>query len=289
MSNIAPAAITFGDSAYFATISKSVEKFHSIYPNGKAYVYDWGLTEGQREDLQSYGPTEVISWDWRETSRHYLLTLGEYLTDSVVWDWAESVPVVGDFLQERAAPYVQRERSEWYYCQKPYMIQDCAARESDGPLIFLDGDAILINELPILSDDSMDIGVTLRPHEEIEAARERGDYHVLNAGVLLFNCSAKKVEAFTSEWINRMHDCDLPLREQSSLSKLVQSIDPDIYQEFGNTGVLSVSGVEICVKILDMREYNYNWIEEGWDRSENRILHFKSGRHDEVGDLLSDL
>ncbi|WP_162562598.1 hypothetical protein [Salinigranum rubrum] len=289
MADDAPAAITFGDADYFATISKSVEKFHSIYPTGKAYVYDWGLTEAQREELRSYGPTEVISWGWREMSRHYVLTLGEYLTGSPAWRWAESVPIAGGFLRERVAPYVQRERSEWYYCQKPYMIRDCVARGSGRKLIFLDGDAVIINELPILADDSVDIGVTLRPHEEIEAARERGDYHVLNAGVLIFNCSAEKVHAFTSEWIDRMHDCDLPLREQSSLSKLIQSIDPNIYQNFGNTGVLSVSGQNIRVKILDMREYNYNWIEDGWDRSKNRILHFKSGRHDEVGDLLSDL
>jgi len=289
MKDLEPVAVTFGDAEYFPTISKSVEKFYSIYPNGKAYVYDWGLTEDQQNELRSYGVTEVITWDWQEMSRHYILSIGEHLTDSVVWNWAESAPVIGEFLRERAAPFVQRERSEWYYCQKPYMIRDCAARASGGPLVFLDGDAIMINELPVLTDDSVDIGVTLRPHEEIEAARERGDYHVLNAGVIIFNCSAEKVQAFTSEWIDQMHDCDLPLREQSSLSKLVQSIDPDIYEEFGNTGILSVSGEDVRVKILDMREYNYNWIEEGWDHSQNRILHFKSGRHDEVGNIIYDI
>jgi hypothetical protein len=111
----------------------------------------------------------------------------------------------------------------------------------------------------------------------------------LNAGVILFNCSAEKIQAFTSEWIDWMLDCNLPLREQSSLSQLVQSIHPDIYKEFGNTGVLTASGMDIRVKILDMREYNYNWIEEGWDRSQNRILHFKSGRHHEVDDIISNI
>lgn len=289
MTNKQPAAVTFGDAAYFPTISKSVEQFYSIYPGGKAYVYDWGFTTDQREELQSYGDTEVIRWEWRKMSRHYALTLGEYLTGSTVWEWAESIPVVGGFLRDRAAPFVQEERSEWYYCQKPYMIRDCAIRSAGGPLVFLDGDAIMINELPILADESVDIGVTLRPHEEIETARQRGDYHVLNAGVIIFNCSAEKILSFTSEWINWMNECELPLREQSSLSKLVQSIDPDIYEEFGNTGILSVSGEKIRVKILDMREYNYNWIEDGWDSSQNRILHFKSGRHDEVGHLLSDI
>lgn len=289
MTNLEPSAVTFGDANYFLTISKSVEQFYSIYPNGKMYVYDWGLTPDQQEKLQSYGDTEVITWEWQRIARHYVLAVGERLADSAVWDWAESAPVVGEFLRERATPFIQRERSEWYYCQKPYMIRDCATRASGGPLIFLDGDAILVNELPIITDDSVDLGVTLRPHKEIEAARERGDYHVLNAGVILFNCSAEKIQAFTSEWIDWMLDCNLPLREQSSLSKLVQSIHPDIYKEFGNTGVLTESGMDIRVKILDMREYNYNWIEEGWDRSQNRILHFKSGRYDEVGDIISDI
>jgi hypothetical protein len=155
-------------------------------------------------------------------------------------------------------------------------------------LIFLDGDAILNNNLPVLESEEFDVAVTLRPHDEIEAAKHRGDYHVLNSGVIIWNCSTKKAQSFVDAWINRMKRCDLPLQEQSSLSKLIEEQNPGIYTEFGNSGAVDSGEYRLAVKILDCREYNYNWVEQGWSQ-ENRILHFKSGRFNNIGAYLSEI
>jgi len=82
-------------------------------------------------------------------------------------------------------------RNEYLYSQKPHCILDCVSR-IDGDLVFLDGDAVLANGISEVMSMDFDVGVTLRPKEEIHAARERGDFHVLNAGVIYFHVRRKR-------------------------------------------------------------------------------------------------
>lgn len=275
----APNLVTIGDEPYYKTISKSIEQFGKIYPDGSIWVYDWGFTQEQRDQLRSIDSVNIVSWRFRNKTRQYYLKMLET---------AGEIPLFDFELLERARSKVAREQKEWILCQKPYVFQDCISQVDESLLIFLDGDAILNNSLPVLKSEEFDVGVTLRPHDEIEAAKERGDYHVLNSGVIIWNCSPKKSQAFVDAWIERMKRCDLPLQEQSSLSKLIEEHNPGIYVEFGNVGKVDTGEHKISVKILDCREYNYNWVEDGWSR-ENRILHFKSGRFEDTENYISKI
>lgn len=277
--NSSPDLITIGDEPYFTTISKSVEQFEEIYPDGHIHIYNWGFTQSQRKQLQSYDSTSLLPWDFRNKWRGHVLKIGEI--------FGQLIPIDFD-LSTHARNKVSLEQKEWFLYQKPYVMYDCLGRISNGPLIFLDGDAILNNRLPALERDDFDIGVTLRPHHEIEAARQRGDYHVLNSGVIMWNCTPEKGRKFVKAWIKRMQACDLSLQEQSSLAKLIEEACADIYEEFGNRCQMNIDGKNITIEIFDCREYNYNWVEEGWS-PKNRVLHFKSGRFEDIEKYMSDI
>lgn len=275
----APDLITIGDESYYTTIAKSIEQFNKIYPNGSIWVYDWGFTQEQRDQLRSLDSVNFISWNFENKFRQHYLKILEISSNILPFDFE---------LLERARSKVAREKKEWILCQKPYVFYDCLNKIDKGPLIFLDGDAILNNSLPILESEEFDVGVTLRPRDEIEAAKHRGDYHVLNSGVIVWNCSPKKAQSFVDAWIHRMKRCDLPLQEQSSLSKLIEEQNPDIYKEAGNIGKINTEEYIVDIKILDCKEYNYNWVEEGWNKN-NRVLHFKSGRYKNIEKYLTKI
>jgi hypothetical protein len=274
-----PNLVTIGDKPYYTTITKSVEQFNKIYPDGSIWIYDWGFTREQRDKLRTFNSISIISWEFKNNIKQNFLKMLEKSGELLPFDFE---------LLDRAHNRVAQEQKEWILCQKPHVFYDCINRIREEPLIFLDGDAILNNKLPVLGSNEFDVGVTLRPHEEIEAAKERGDYHVLNSGVIIWNCSPEKAQAFVELWINRMQRCNLPLQEQSSLSKLIEEQNPGIYSKFGNIGVVDTDEYSINVKILDCREYNYNWIEDGWNE-ENRILHFKSGRFEDIGEYMNHI
>lgn len=281
----APNLITIGDEPYYTTIAKSIEQFNKIYPEGSIWVYDWGFNDTQKAKLKSESCVTVVDWD-NPTYESELIEGGIIAAEKKFRNVSYTNYFLSTILNYEY-PFAQREK-EYILCQKPYVFRDCLSNIQGGPLVFLDGDAILNNSLPVLESEEFDVGVTLRPHEEIEAAKERGDYHVLNSGVIIWNCSPKKAQSFVDSWIYRMERCDLALQEQSSLSKLIEEQNPGIYNEFGSVGKVDTGEFVIDVKILDCKEYNYNWVEEGWDKN-NRVLHFKSGRFEDIERYLSKI
>jgi len=86
-------------------------------------------------------------------------------------------------------------RNEYLYSQKPHCILDCVSR-IDGDLVFLDGDAVLANGISEVMSMDFDVGVTLRPKEEIHAAREQGRLSRPQRWGDLLPCSSEKIEAF---------------------------------------------------------------------------------------------
>lgn len=281
----APSLITIGDEPYYTTITKSIEQFNKIYPDGSIWVYDWGFNSTQNSKLENETDATIV--DWEGPMYESALIEGVLITIDKKFQEISLTNYILKNILDYEYPFAQREK-EYILCQKTYVFRDCLSRIPDGPLIFLDGDAILNNSLPVLESEEFDVGVTLRPHDEIEAAKKRGDYHVLNSGVIIWNCAPKKALAFVDAWIDRMKRCDLPLQEQSSLSKLIEEQNPGIYNEFGNVGKIDTGEYVIDVKILDCKEYNYNWVEEGWDKN-NRVLHFKSGRFEDIERYLSKI
>jgi hypothetical protein len=150
----------------------------------------------------------------------------------------------------------------------------------DKWLVYLDGDAFLANSLDeSVTTNDYDVGVTLRPEQEIQAAAARGDTHILNAGVIFFNTNAEVIDNFVNRWVELIEEIDGELREQTALTELIRSSGEDIFYDYYRTGALNLGNHRITCKIFPCERYNYYNVEEGIDRENNRILHLKSGRH----------
>jgi hypothetical protein len=167
----------------------------------------------------------------------------------------------------------QREQN---YAQKPFCLLDCLER-CQSRLVYLDGDAFLVSRIDDLLKEDFDVGVTLRRPDEI--VNERNRCQVLNAGVLFFNGTVARTEAFLNGWIQRMNSTYEYLAEQTALTRMIEEACPGIFESYYNRGVIELQDKQASVLVLPCEQYNFNWIEEGIDSEKISIVHFKGGRH----------
>ena len=270
--------VTIGDEEFFDSIWISVQQANRFYPEASFYVYDWGFTDSQRNQLEATeNIAEIVKWEdpVRVSSIErfaFLRKVKSYIYRYLPVTYADP----GDVEDAR-----QREQN---YAQKPFCLLDCLQR-SNSRLIYLDGDAFLVNQIDVLLRKDFEVGVTLRREEEI--VNERNHCQVLNAGVIFFNGSAEYTEVFLKQWIRRMKSTYEYLAEQTALTRLIEDGCPIIFEDYYNEGTLSLSGRSVNVQVLPCEKYNFNWIEEGIDTNKTSIVHFKGERHS--GDRFENL
>ncbi|WP_276414246.1 hypothetical protein [Haloarcula halobia] len=99
------------------------------------------------------------------------------------------------------------------------------------------------------------------------------------------------MSTFVRVWEERMNQIDEELAEQTALSKLVWEADEDIFDEYYNKACSSFDGINFTYMVFPCERYNYTSISEGINREENRILHFKSDRHQyfDVSSVINEL
>ncbi|MCS3672007.1 hypothetical protein GGQ21_002677 [Salinibacter ruber] len=295
--------LTIGDDDFFDSIQISVHQARRFHPQASFYIYDWGLTDAQRAELNAASNVEAII-DW--TDRFVDLPVIDEVDWAIVMQEVEAKRPSGSLLnrlKKVISKYVlfreqhwksldekgeSQKQSERNYIQKPFCILDCLER-AESRLIYLDGDAFLLSNIEDLLDRSFDIGVTLRREHEIR--RGRNNCQVLNAGVLFFNGSPDKTRAFLDAWIDQMGQTCEYLIEQTALTRLIDQSSPQIFNDYFNQGTISLGEEDIRVLTLPCDRYNFNWIEEGVDLETTKVVHFKGGRHsnDRFQDLLEEI
>ena len=261
--------ISMGDKNYFDTIELSIDQVNKLYPGSKFVFYDWGLGAEQIARLKKKKVTIV---DWRD----------RLLNAEVLMPKKDYKYFIRKYLLMH--PDHKRPLKEWQieflYAEKTYCILD-AVTKTDRGVVYLDGDAFIVNTLEEVIDDPCDIAVTLRSLEEVEAAKMRGSIHELNAGVMFFKGSREKNVAFITEWIKEMHILNLKrvgLSEQTALSNLIKKYNKDAFRTYFQTVNILIGGYQINCKIFPCENYNYNFVENGFDPKINKILHLKSNR-----------
>lgn len=283
--------VTMGDQAFFDSIVLSIQQIEKLYPTAHAVVYDWGLTDAQVNRLRRFSTTHVVT-DWRSrftdvpsariVARQCLETADgrpigrRSARDTARYLVKKYVLFDREHWETPAARIARHARKEYLLAQKPYCMLDCVRRFA-GQLVALDADAMLVSRIDELFQGEFDIGVTLRrPHE---ISLRVNACHVLNSGVVVFAGPSALTVAFLEAWIDTMQDTHERLIEQTALTRLVQRADPDIYSAYYTTGTLTLDGLPVRVRVLPCDTYNFNWIEEGVDVRQNKILHFKGARH----------
>lgn len=249
--------ITIADSKFIRPLKYSVRQVKNIYPESKMHIYDWGITDEHKEILKKEnGNIEFIKWkfnpiDIKITFRKKIISkISKILKSNLILD---------------------HEYREDAFVNKVLCIKDFADKNK-GKFIFLDADAIIINNIDeIIKDDSFDIGLTIRKKDELSL--KYNNCRVLNLGVMFFMSSQNS--EFCDMWLKEVNKSKEDIRDQSPLTRMIYKSKKDFKKE--NFKINNIK-----VKIFPCEIYNYNWIEE-FDLKEDReivkILHFKSNRY----------
>lgn len=279
--------MTIGDRNFFKPIAISVQQVKKFYPESTFYVYDWGFDKNQREILNSLESVVLVDWegsavdtspldhvDWvevisrqrKDNMPHGGRKLGlkrtiKQLNSQMLWS----------VLKYRYGK--KRLRFEKKAYQKPYCIKDCLYRNS-GPLVFLDGDALLMNTINEVFDKSYDIGVTVRRSDEIDL--KQNQCLAINVGVIFFSNSESCVIHFMDHWISNMRKMPEWCCEQSALTRLLIKKNTRIFDQLYCVTEGYADKGNVSVKTFPCDRYNFLcWAEEEVNTENNRIVHLK--------------
>ena len=270
--------VIMGDEKFFDSILLSMKQAQIYYPGARLFVYDWGFKREQVVQLtEEIGNVHIIDWKniFNSVRAIHVITV-QYWFKQFIKKYLYFKEESKYSLYEKVSKF---KKHEYLLMQKPFCILDCAQRVN-GKMIFLDGDVILVNKIDELLDDNFDVGVTLRRMHEIRY--RRNECKVLNSGVIVFNGTNDKTISFINKWIQTMKFTYECLIEQTALTRMIGKENPEIYNKYYQTGVVNASGKSVVVKVFPCEVFNFNWIEEGVDKSKNKIVHFKGGRHDDA-------
>jgi len=258
--------MTIGDRNFFPIIHYALKKIIQIYPLSTVFIYDWGFTENQKIIIKSYKNIKLI--DWREKldkENGYKKVISDY---------------------EGYNPNKDIRKHEYMLMQKPYCMLDCSKKIKEN-LVFIDGDAILLNPVNEIFEGDNDIAVTLNAKIDIDKASKLGIKSPLNSGVLFFSSTSKKIQLFINEWINQMKFTKRIWIEQSSLSLLIEKHNPNIFEEYKLYGSIKINNINLRIRILPTQIYNFYKLEEGFDLNKTKIIHLK-GRIPKIHRVIRD-
>ncbi len=244
--------VTIGENDYFPILNFSIKQIMKFYPNSKFFIYDWGFTPSQRKEIQSYPITYLIDWN-KKLDRE---------------SGYQALPM----RFEGFNPNFDNRKETYLYMQKPYCILDCAKRINKN-LIFIDGDAFLINRIDEVLNEDFEIGVTMFPKGRIERYKKIDFILVLSSGVLFFKLKSKKMQFFIIEWIKEMKQIYRMCLEQTALTLLLGKNNPDLFKKHYNEEVINLSDREYKIKILPYDIYNLFILTNGYDAQKVKILH----------------
>ncbi|OGI94476.1 hypothetical protein A3A03_02880 [Candidatus Nomurabacteria bacterium RIFCSPLOWO2_01_FULL_40_18] len=269
------AFLTMGDRTFFHSICYSIWNINRLYPTTLIYVYDWGFTDFQKKYLESGKNTVLIPWNKR------------FVDISISFSsWREKLSLVHgmrgwkDFL-----PYIRKPRMifdnqdyakflkrEMLFVNKVLCMQDYLKNHGNN-FIFLDGDAVVVQCIDELLNDSFDIGVTLRESNEIVILPK--SCSVLNVGVLFFLGGNIKNTLFIDYWMERIYNTHERFIEQSALTQLLFESNTNIFENYKEV-IIHISREDFRVKVLPCRVYNHYRAKKYGVTKENKIVHFKS-------------
>ena len=149
---------------------------------------------------------------------------------------------------------------------KPLMIRECLKElEHDETLLYLDGDALLLQRIDEMESNDYDIAVTVR--KEAESYINHKYMGALNAGVIIFKKNNATMR-FVDDWVSKANEenndqtgLNVLLKKYIALDKIGQTIGKD----------------NLKVKLLPCEIYNNYYSLDSEELKKVKIRHFKGG------------
>lgn len=291
-----------GDEKYFIFMRENCVQVRTHYPNNPIYIYDFGLSKLQIEQLAAeFQPIEIINWHdnienyqdiWESTSEEQRRKLALALNARQTGLRKRlRKALFKRFPNGRLAQSMKRRavRFENLLLQKIKCMRDASDRAANERLVFLDADALLFQPIDDAFDDKSDITLTVLS----ELSWEHNKCFVFNSGVIYFGPNPQTRNRFLDAWWAESQVNAEWLREQTSLVRLIEkSVSRDAIVVGTQVEMVTDSGpVQIRLEACD--EFNFFDMEnreiEGFPDA--RVYHF-TGRRQEpemFWSLLSSL
>ncbi|MFX1277674.1 MAG: hypothetical protein ACFFAT_21855 [Promethearchaeota archaeon] len=245
--------ITLCSEKFFPFVNFTAKRLMKFYPSCKFFIYDWGLTPSQKRKLKSYPISILIDW-----------------YDNIDWEAGHKTIEISNDIPKHMINW--REKA-YLANQKPLCILDCAKKIKEN-LIYFDADAVLINPIDEIFEDSFDVGITIFDEELVKEVNFLKYFMgiELNAGVIFFRSSSKNMQLFIQEWLNDIEISKKP--DQFSLFSLIKDRNKEIFEKSYNVGKITLSNTEFKIKAFPANIYNLFLVHEGYDDKKVKFLHF---------------
>jgi hypothetical protein len=276
-----PHLLTMAEEKYFGPLTIAIKQALRLYPNATYTIYDVGLTAEQRRVLSDTSPqVKIVPWT--------IVYHSFYFDFPTVYVIKKSLGLIRGEIRKRILKLDRNKSLQGLFDQREFEIKifnklliiNHYSETSKQNFIFLDADAFLINAIDeILTDTSVDFGFTVRRKHELSFIKN--DCKLLNTGVIFFKGGYEKNNCLIQAWLAAASESREFIAEQTSLSRLLERLKPDIYHQTDKVHSLQLNGQTLRIKLLPCEIYNYNWIEEfnvEQHKDTVKILHFKSGR-----------
>lgn len=247
--------VTMGSSKYFPFLNYSSKLLQYFNSNYKLFIYDLGFTELQRKRLCSDPNITVVDWK--------------------------------DIVKKKSNISLKPELDpkKWFILMgplKPECILDCLKRVKSQKIVYIDGDAFVINPIDKIFNKDFEIGVTIRLYDTtISRGRKLNVLSYINAGVIFFNLDPKKMEIFLKRWIEEVNNTSGHLKEQTALNKLIYCSNKNIFSNSYSKGNVMLSNKNIRIMTFPCHKYNHYEIKLGYLPKNNKILHLKVSMYKE--------
>lgn len=289
--------LSITDKKYAPLVNLNSRLIRHFSPDSKYFVYDLdgssetaGLGSNSNVTLIPWGRERWHQFDWIEEIRfpdvapNFGLKQEYQRINRSIRVFFGKKPK-HDWITNKAAYAEARKRFARVNSQKPFCIFH-ALSMSRRSLIFLDADALLWNkpDFPLQDVDAM---VTVRRKAEISFGHNTIfrqnrplPFLAINAGVIGF-ANTEGARKLIYEWIAKLGQIRCIFTEQTALSLLLHSSDPDIFLKGGKIFVLPLlDGSSAKVSIAPCEKYN-NFYLDGMSlpSEQTTVAHFKGYLH----------
>ena len=203
----------------------------------------------------------------------------------ILYDWGHRQTDLAEFtaantnLEVRAWP----AKPERYMLDKVACIHDCFARQPDQPLVYVDADVVVVDQIDVFIRSGWDIAATWRP----DTGYMREVWGVgtwLNDGVVFINCEAPAASLrFLQAWVDRCAACQDQSWwiDQVELIRLFSEADRDLSVGPELEGLLDLHDCTIRLRTLDGEIYNclpeaYQQLAVHASSCSPKVIHLKS-------------
>lgn len=250
--------MTISDDSYFIISYFSAKQLLKFYPQSRFFIYDWGLTNTQKQKILSISNTIIIDWNPNLNRERGGKTISDYEPGSYIPD--------GDY-----------KTKEYLLNQKPFCILDCAYKINKN-IIFLDGDAFLCESIDEIFELNIQLGVTIHSKRNTEILSKKFNQDArLNSGVIFFLMDNHLIQLIIKEWIEEIKRTKIYLMEQTALLNLIKKKRLCLNTAKIEEGLITFSENQIKLKNFSTNIYNYNGLDSA-DNNFNpyniKIFHF---------------